>query len=360
MKRMRTRNLWKRTAKKGGFTLVELLVVIAIIGVLVSLLLPAINLARESGRRNQCAKNIREIADGCVAHDTLHGSFPPGFPVCTLTPSMSAANQSNSCQGPVWSVNVLPQIEEGELWSQIAVAYADKKLNHEVVFEAGNRRLTIYTCPSAERMTFPISGFGSSGLAKGNYAGCWGSDTYQNLVLDQGDAFYMNDKPTAGVFGIVMLEEWEIEWSHRTQQLDWAWRMGVGEGTRRAEIRDGESTTLMISEVLGWDSSVDARGGWVLNHPGSASFMTKFSPNSPTGTDVIPMCDESIPHNDPMHCVTNQSDDAIYASARSDHMNGVNVAFADGATRFINDTVDPVIWQALGTRAGSEIIKPDF
>ena len=79
-----------------------------------------------------------------------------------------------------------------------------------------------------------------------------------------------------------------------------------------------------------------------------------------TGTDVIPMCEETIPVSDEMHCTTNRSDGNIWAAARSDHLNGVNVAFSDGAVKFINDTVDLAIWQALGTRDGHEVIQPDY
>jgi prepilin-type N-terminal cleavage/methylation domain-containing protein/prepilin-type processing-associated H-X9-DG protein len=365
MKRMRTLYVGKRRAAPGGFTLVELLVVIAIIGILVSLLLPAINMARESGRRSQCLTNMSNIAKACHGHNSLHGSFPPGVPVCTLPPSTTGSIESDSCQGPVWTVNILPQLEEIEMWKRAKDAYNDQSIQDPISWladeqEVGNWTLAVYTCPTADRMTSLIN----EEFSKGNYAGCWGSDTYMNLGMIENrddsnwEVLYMTDKPTAGVFGIAMLNGWN-EKTNGTR-TPWATEkaqpMGLGQGTTRAEIRDGTSTTLMISEVLGWDTSNDGRGGWVLNAPGATNFTAKYGPNS-HGTDVTPMCEGSIPDSDPMYC---GGTDDPQAAARSQHMNGVNVAFSDGSTKFINDTIDPSTWQDLATRDGHEVIQPDY
>lgn len=369
MKRTRSQCVSKPHRSQGGFTLVELLVVIAIIGILVMLLLPAINMARESARRTQCATNMKNIADACHAFEAQYQCFPPGIPSCTKKNWVTGGTQVGAiCQGPPWTVNILPHLQEDEMWNFARAACRNQwNLADDMEHEAGNIGTwtpVVFICPSADKMSREnrINTWAHDAwTSKGNYAGCWGSDTYVNIFMDEGSDQYLQAKPTAGVFGIEMLEGWQkVTQTENDETARGEWKMGLTEGTTRAEIRDGTDKTLMISEVRGWDSSADARGGWVLNAPGSTNFMTKFGPNSPPGTDVIPMCDNTIPDSNPMHCVTNRSDGAIYASARSQHMNGVNVAFADGSTRLINDTVDLVIWQALGTRYGQEVVQPDY
>ena len=95
-----------------GFTLVELLVVIAIIGVLVALLLPAIQSARESARRTSCANNMRQIGLALNAHVTAKQSFPPGQKV-------TCGTSASPCEPWAWSVFILPYMEQSEIYSSI-------------------------------------------------------------------------------------------------------------------------------------------------------------------------------------------------------------------------------------------------
>jgi prepilin-type processing-associated H-X9-DG protein len=87
--------------------------------------------------------------------------------------------------------------------------------------------------------------------------------------------------------------------------------------------------------------------------------MTNFPPGSP-GTDVMQSCEASIPPTSPMACKTNISTDGlVWAAARSSHSGGVNAAMGDGSVRFVKTTINPVVWQALGTKGGSEVISAD-
>jgi hypothetical protein len=245
-------------------------------------------------------------------------------------------------------------MEQMQMWEYANAACAHQwNLADDMEHEAGYiGRVTpeFYLCPSADKMTIGIDTYHHDYFTtKGNYAGCWGSDTYANL-----DANFL-PKRTSGIFGIVMVAGWEkVTQSHQHSSMRGQFKMGLGQGTKRAEVRDGLSNTLMISEVLGYDSRLDTRGGWVLNSPGSTNFMTKVGPNSEVN-DVIPMCEPNIPETDPLHCIENRSDGNVWAAARSRHLNGVNVAMGDSSTKYISDTVDLTAWAAMGTRYGQEV-----
>ena len=143
--------------------------------------------------------------------------------------------------------------------------------------------------------------------------------------------------------------------------------MGLGQGTKFSQITDGSSNTIMISEVVGVDSSLDGRGGWVLQSMGSSNFSAKWEPNAQgTGIDPetnaslpkrdrIAMCEARTPANDPLFCETRRQDGQVWAAARSRHPGGVNAAMCDASVRFVSDGIDLPAWRALATRDGGEV-----
>jgi len=159
-----------------------------------------------------------------------------------------------------------------------------------------------------------------------------------------------------------MIKGWERKvpppQSEKMEGMLGTWKMGRGDGVR--SVPDGSSNTLMLSEVIGYDSIYDNRGAWVHNSPGSTVFTGYTTPNSTT-PDMIPLCYEStddggggIPEADIRHCTENRRDGDIWAAARSRHPGGVNVARADSSLAFVTDSVDPGVWKAMCTIDGPE------
>ena len=358
-----------------AFTLVELLVVIAIIAILVALLLPAINAARETARRLLCANKIKQISLAIHNHASTHGSFPPGIPDCTHENWHQGGTQTGAyCKGPVWTLQILAFLEELEM-SELVIQALDIAMNPADDFEhfghdsklcgtlpecgpccrfnIGPVTPTAYLCPSAEIMIQSIDTYHlDRWLSKGNYAACWGNADY--LGFNPFRPVPESRKSRRGAFGIAMVPGWkDAPQSDVGKDNLGRWKMGLGLGTKLKDIIDGSSHTLMISEVLGYDSSEDARGGWVLHAMGSTNFTALLAPNSES-QDVLPMCDTQIPNGHPLKCRRNRSSGRVWAAARSQHFPGVNASHCDGSVKFYANDVDLTIWQALATKAGNE------
>jgi len=204
-----------------------------------------------------------------------------------------------------------------------------------------------YICPSADPMSpeIKVNTYNLEDLSKGNYAANWGKDDYM--------AF--KDLSKAGTFGIVMLPGWQslTQADNHPSGLG-RWKMGLGLGNRFADITDGLSNTLCVSEVIGWDSAVDARGAWTSTAAGASIFMAFTGPNSTTN-DKIPMCDQLIPASDIRHCTIDQVDGNVWAAARSRHPGGVMASMVDGSTKFYNDSIDLSVWRTLSTRCAADV-----
>ena len=352
------------TAKsKSAFTLVELLVVIAIIAILIAILLPAVSSARSAARRTQCANKMRQLALATHSYQAIQQSYPPGVPSCTKPENLwiQGGTQTGAfCQGPNWMLSLFAHMEETFFAEFIGDAMETHIHNAADDFEhygddvrdpsknLGNQQFAFMLCPSADTMTDGnrINTYEHDAyIAKGNYAACWGTNDYMSWQR----------KETAGVFGVVHL----TEWSRVTQASDHrscrgGFKMGYGLGSLDSHIKDGTSKTMMYSEVLGFDSSRDGRGGWILNAMGSSIFTTRMTPNT-VDPDIIPMCDTRAANfNEFLACRVNRKDGQVWAAARSRHFGGVNTCFADSSLRFVVNDVDPIAWRALGSRAGSE------
>lgn len=227
--------------------------------------------------------------------------------------------------------------------------------------------------PRDQRFAGPTQLWQIDRIAKGNYAACYGSGTYEEVspIEVGGRIEPLKRKYKRGAFGVVKIGE------NRDNQhaATGAWKFGSTKGTSIPEdFPDGSSKTLAVSEVIGYPSYRDCRGGWVMYAMGTAVFSCKTPPNAqftenpnPTGDvrladltsgtdmyDHIGACESSIPNQNPLKCIQNQSNGNghRWAAARSGHTGGVNAVMADGSGFFFADDIDLVVWRALSTRAG--------
>lgn len=381
-----------------GFTLVELLVVIAIIGILVALLLPAVQAAREAARRTQCTNQLRQHALAVMNFESSNRFFPPGGPTCgeSQPPWYVAGNSSGSgspgeCYGPNWALQLFAYIEEGGLATLAKEAMNDpaiearanphdtwdmqsKRQNWRTFHETHSSNLI---CPSSRT---PLGGLvpyndgddggGDSGLmlghlSKGNYVACFGGATMQYAAFSTREfvvpeSFSIGSieiNQPAGIFGMVKINKYPIG-------------ARIGKGTRIAQIQDGTSNTVMLSEVLTHNEVNDAgipvdntvpagnddwRGVWMVPGMGASAFSGLYPPNS-SQFDQIPACGSDLNRNSrDIPCEQQSGSPETWASARSAHPGGVNAAMGDASVSFVSDDIEDLVWISFCTRAGEEV-----
>lgn len=367
-----------RFRARVGFTLVELLVVIAIIGILISMLLPAVESVREAARRTQCTNNHRELGHALQTHHEGHGGFPPGVPACDNSSSTVFGGASSAaCQGPNWVVALFPYIEESRSYDRVMDCISDPNVANASVSVplfrhaegidegVGRRSPSILVCPSAPTLdaeyNFSPTGLVPQFLAKANAAANFGAGTFINPPSV--DSSGQTGPPNKGVFEVV-----------RIGALTGKARLASKQGVKMQALqKDGSSKTMVVSEVLGWRSSEDGRGAWLWNGMGGSSFTAFLPPNATPGEepndlqsttnitsyhDLVRACGaESADEEDKMMCqeFSGADESSTFAAARSKHVGGVVVVFADNHTAFIPDTINLAVWRAFATRQGPDI-----
>jgi prepilin-type N-terminal cleavage/methylation domain-containing protein len=296
---------------RRAFTLVELLVVIAIIGVLVALLLPAVQSARESARRSQCQNNLRQIAIGLHNyHDNLK-RLPPG------------GTRSNEYS---WHVHVLPYIEQRNLYDKFDFTAGTYNSGTGQVGRGANGlfRVDIYLCPGGEmeRMdTEPPSNSNPPDLVNGVSPY---TTHYRGIMGPKG-----TNPVTGAAYG------------HRAVGSHGGFcTQGIFESnskTRLGDIRDGTSNTFMVGENSQHDSSVGSR------------FRTWVRGVNQGGNDWMAGCKNvALAINDTNWTTFNDS------AMGSSHPGGTHFALGDGSVRFVAQTIDMNTYRALASRNGKE------
>ena len=301
-----------------GFTLVELLVVIAIIGILIALLLPAVQAAREAARRMDCASRLKNFGLAIHNYATAHTVFPPGR-------SQSPGTTGYAPSGLALNFLIWPFLEQ-----QGMVDALQGPLPTGIQGETDNawlltREIDFFNCPSEE----PIKFTGSTSLTtnhppytRTNYGPCYGM--LPPLYTENGYEW------TRGVFGY-------SQWGP----------------VKFASITDGTSNTLMHGELIQASDPTDQRTLWWVD--AGDYFTTQYSPNS-SAADWLGdshLCANNPDKNEP--CTVAQGPGTIFMVSRSRHPGGVNTCYADGSVRFHQDSMDTSLWNSLGTRAGGEV-----
>lgn len=321
--------------KYSAFTLVELLVVIAIIGILVAMLLPAVQAAREAARRSQCTSNLKNVALACLNYEGTNESFPPAYMGHDIgggfTPWPGTTNRA-----PVW-----------ENWVYLTLPYMEgQALADSFIVEDGSGRVqmsdprneiargtevSVMLCPSDVGRENKLSRHGGN-WARGNY----GINMLQSPVL--WDTAAWDDKPTP------MISDWTPQGPQRGISF-------VNEAQRIGQISDGTSKTALLLELRIGVGDRDPRGTWALSQCGASAHCNHTvnftsGPNDCATTEMTVRAQELIDEygQDQLRreCmdVWQGATFAYKSKASSRHPGGVMVALADGSVRFVSDFVD--------------------
>jgi prepilin-type N-terminal cleavage/methylation domain-containing protein/prepilin-type processing-associated H-X9-DG protein len=343
----------KHRHRSRAFTLVELLVVIAIIGILVALLLPAIQAAREAARRSTCINNIKNLSLACLTYESAKKELPYG-------------RKYDVWDAYTWTQLILPYVEQQAVydlyWTLSDSKYSNNRpapssygplADDPRMRQARHTQIPVFYCPSsrapaANEMNTPAYGFW-----RGNYMGCVGAgDMYGNRIK-LADGLI----PTGGWKGAFAVKP------HLT-----GGDPPLYTPVRLKDFTDGTSGTLFISEsmvptVAGWGGAI---GETIYGNMGGALFSGYRTPNSsiedqPNGP--CPQAQGDTEYTAPCLAVGGTglggSGAGGNAAARSHHPGGVNIALADGSIRFAVDDVSENVWRAAGSRGFAETFKLD-
>lgn len=315
MKKQAQRSFCQRAR---GFTLVELLVVIAVIGVLIALLIPAVQAARESARRTTCQNNLKQVGLAIAGYETSHRKFPPGK-------RWSARRTDPAAFDYAWSSIILAYLEESALSAQLNFRHP---LTAPANYEAASSIVPSYLCPSAatleehrspEGRLFNLGGQPGEGLACIDYLGVSGPDKDKNNP-ETGEDYGPQRGVLLGTKGLpdgAMLTE--------------------PPGVTAARITDGLSKTIDVVECTG--RGVD------LKKSGEVKALNGAWASGSNISHIKKGVNEAVPPEA-------WEDERIY----SEHKNGAQALHCDGSVRYLTIDTDEKLIRALCSRDGGELI----
>ncbi|WP_254510734.1 DUF1559 domain-containing protein [Anatilimnocola floriformis] len=328
---------------RGGFTLVELLVVIAIIGVLVALLLPAVQSAREASRRISCSNNMKQLALACLNYEDTYKSLPVGiqFP-------KGEAPESSRKHGPNWIISILPFMEQQPLFQKFDLTVPISHANNR---EPRGTTIKALLCPTDgfnRRKFVGIDANEGDNWARGNYG-----SSGLNWQLDSNANGHWGEPNITGVMG------WNVT-------------------SRLAEVTDGLSQTLMLGELRSGLFENDRRGTWALGTAGASAMFwhgcggDAYGPNAvDIDSDDVEGCSlfytagNALLKAQRMEC--HNGCPSYQAATRSLHPGGTVIGICDGSVQFISENIETAgnygactvqsAWDRLITREQGQPLK---
>jgi prepilin-type N-terminal cleavage/methylation domain-containing protein/prepilin-type processing-associated H-X9-DG protein len=323
-----------RARRPDGFTLVELLVVIAIIGVLVSLLLPAVQAAREAARRSTCQNNIRQAGLALLNYHDAKGEFPPSAQLVQGTGGMNAPHLGTKHLAN-WVINILPQMEQNALYQAFELS---KPISDPVNRELRGTELTAMLCP-----TDPYNR----------------TSKFAGRNADEGDNWARGNYAANAALGYMLLNGMGSQGPYCAGPDSEGWLdsrirgvMGLNVALAIGDIIDGTSQTMLLAEVRAGLADSDRRGVWALGGPGSSGLWAHGASNAigpndcREGSDSLTNCTKAQTDAGGKEILDAQCmpcdgiDGNIQAGVRSLHPGGAMVCFADGSVHFVSDYVD--------------------
>ena len=309
----------RRGNRRTGFTLVELLVVIAIIGILIALLLPAVQAAREAARRSQCLNNMRQLGIAVLNYESATTTFPYGW----------------NTWGAGWQLPVLPFAELGAIYDTMDVAAGsqgpDMWNNGSAYQVACETVIPVFRCPSMQQPEH-VSSNGIARRVPSSYRGNAGSEASSD------------DAQTITIAGTKGLNEVEQD--------------GIFygcSGVRIGEISDGTSHTLMLGESRPMNEFNKDGQSLDFFYIGSPQAWPCRCDGGNAGSEVSEYVGTTIfPLNAYVHDMT-LSGRAMEIGFGSYHAGGAHVTLCDGSTKFLMDDIDMDVYKAMGSRNGGEI-----
>lgn len=327
--------------RRRAFTLVELLVVIAIIGILVALLLPAVQAAREAARRMSCGNNLKQIGLACHNYHDTYKTMPINY--SSNGPLNNGGNAYNGTRNfASWLTVILPFVEQSALLDQVNFAWGlqddPRGTGVNTNTWVAQQKISAYLCPS--------DGNNNGGImaSRANVGGSWAVNNYKGVA---GANWAWGAYPSPAFFN-------NSPFGVTNNGLDLGNGIffrggGVVNGTNRssatmmAGITDGTSNTLMVGEAV----------------PRWCTHTWWFWFNGSTATCSVPLNARAVCTNtgrksvDLDACWTDWPNNYSFMSR---HPGGAQFTLGDASTRFINETIDLTVYRSLGTMAGSESV----